>query len=247
MNDKTPRNNASREWMNTFDVFIGGIIGTGIRAGFSFLQPDSWNWPWVTFLINVIGAFILGFLTEIWASLPEENSKRRHTSLIIGTGVLGGFTTYGTFISEVSHRFAHGLPGWAIAYAIVSVVVGALFAWWGFLLAELVQRSISTKKELETIKEVEEGYLNKELPDVSADVRLDIAEAAEEVEEDIEEAEEKKEKRAERKEKHEEKKEKREERPEKKEEEHEEKKEKEERREEEEEKSKNNEDSRAQE
>lgn len=109
-------------------VFVGGACGTGIRSLLedAFARPTD-SWPWITFAINVIGAFVLAFLLETLVRSGEDSGGRRLVRLGVGTGVLGGFTTYSTFMVETTK-----LP-WpvAIGYAVSSVVVGALAAWAG--------------------------------------------------------------------------------------------------------------------
>ncbi len=116
-------------------VFAGGACGTAIRSLLedAFSRPTS-SWPWITFAINVIGAFVLGFLLEALVRSGEDNGGRRLARLGIGTGVLGGFTTYSTFMVETTK-----LP-WPVAtgYVVTSVVVGALAAWAGIRAARSV-------------------------------------------------------------------------------------------------------------
>jgi CrcB protein len=92
----------------------------------AFGGPAS-SWPWTTFIINVIGAFVLGLLLEGLVRTGEDTGERRLARLGIGTGLLGGFTTYSTFMVETTK-----LP-WplAISYVVASVILGGLAAWAG--------------------------------------------------------------------------------------------------------------------
>jgi CrcB protein len=114
-------------------VFVGGACGTAIRAllGDAFPHADG-SWPWTTFCINVIGALLLGFLLEALVRSGEDRGGRRLARLGVGTGVLGGFTTYSTFMVETT-----GLP-WLLAggYVVATVVLGAVAAWVGIRLAK---------------------------------------------------------------------------------------------------------------
>ncbi|MFC6706335.1 fluoride efflux transporter FluC [Flexivirga alba] len=116
-------------------VFVGGACGTAIRSLLedAFSRPTG-SWPWITFAINVIGAFVLGFLLEALVRSGEDSGGRRLARLGVGTGLLGGFTTYSTFMVETTK-----LP-WpvAVGYAVTSVVVGALAAWAGIRAARSV-------------------------------------------------------------------------------------------------------------
>ena len=116
-------------------VFLGGIIGSGLRAGLSLLQSAGWSWPWVTFCINLLGSLLLGFLLEYLATTGPDTGRRRDLRLFAGTGLIGGFTTYGTFILEADTRILERNIGVAAAYLLVSVLLGVLFAGIGVLAA----------------------------------------------------------------------------------------------------------------
>jgi protein CrcB len=126
-------------------VFAGGALGTAIRAGFSFLQPASVTWPYVTFVVNLCGAFILGFLLEYLSLTGKDEGGRKLFRLFAGTGIMGGFTTYGTFILEVDSRFQAHKIGIAVAYAIVSVVCGLVLAGLGVMTANAVANHSANK------------------------------------------------------------------------------------------------------
>ena len=84
-------------------VWAGGAIGTLIRYLVEeALPPSPAGWPWATFLINLTGSFALGFLLEF---LARRGSRRRPAARrppAVGTGVLGGYTTYSTFAVEIT-------------------------------------------------------------------------------------------------------------------------------------------------
>lgn len=119
-------------------VFLGGVIGTGIRAGLCFLQPDSWHWPWIVFLINICGAFLLGLINAAVSARSAKHPGIKMFSTFAGTGIMGAFTTYGTFVHETDMRFLAGLSGVAIAYAIISIIVGILCAGLGLWLGHIL-------------------------------------------------------------------------------------------------------------
>lgn len=130
-------------------VFLGGLLGTAIRAGLSFLQPSAKDaaglasWPWVTFLINLSGAFLLGFYFEFLARTGEDHGWRKAFRLCFGTGTLGAFTTYGTFILEDWQRLSCGSVRAVVVgvgYALVSVIGGLLLAGLGIALARALSR-----------------------------------------------------------------------------------------------------------
>ena len=136
LTDKTPQFTARHPQIRgAVAVFAGGFIGSGLRAGLSLLQSAGWSWPWVTFCINLLGSLLLGFLLEYLATTGPDTGRRRDLRLFAGTGMIGGFTTYGTFILEADTRMLDDHIGMALAYLVVSVVLGVFFAGIGVLAA----------------------------------------------------------------------------------------------------------------
>ncbi|HET6625449.1 MAG TPA: CrcB family protein [Nocardioidaceae bacterium] len=100
-------------------VALGGAIGASARYGLSTAFPDSGgSFPWTTLAINVLGSFLL-------ATLPAVSAVRHHQLLppLLGTGVLGGFTTLSTYSEQARALVDRGQVGLAAAY-----VVGTLAA-----------------------------------------------------------------------------------------------------------------------
>lgn len=75
-------------------VFAGGAVGTLLRAGLSVAFPlPASQWPWPTFAVNIVGAFLLGyFTTRLQERLPLSSYRRP----ALGTGLCGGLTTFST-------------------------------------------------------------------------------------------------------------------------------------------------------
>jgi CrcB protein len=71
-------------------VVIGGMLGTAARLGIGLLVPDAGAFPLATLIANVAGALLIGVLAT---RLPRSSDTR----VFLGTGVLGGFTTYSAF------------------------------------------------------------------------------------------------------------------------------------------------------
>ena len=99
-------------------IFLGGAIGTLIRAGLIEAFGDGApGWPWPTFGVNVVGAFLLGYLI---ASLPPAT---RHRPLWT-TGFCGGLTTFSTMQVELLKMLEAGRVGLALVYVVGSVLAG---------------------------------------------------------------------------------------------------------------------------
>jgi fluoride exporter len=105
-------------------VFAGGAIGTVARAGLSLLAgPDPARWPWPTFTVNIVGAFLLGyFTTRLLERLPVSSYRRP----LLGTGLCGGLTTFSTMQVEIVRMVQHHHYGLAVAYTTASLVAGLI-------------------------------------------------------------------------------------------------------------------------
>lgn len=121
-------------------VFVGGVAGSFIRIALSELQPSTVVWPWMTMLINFTGAFLLGCLLEYVGMTGEDVGARRLWRLGIGTGVIGGYTTYSTFILETDTRLTHHMVLIGMAYMVVSVLVGLVCAGLGIAVGSKLAR-----------------------------------------------------------------------------------------------------------
>lgn len=75
-------------------VFAGGGVGALCRGLLSEAYPQAESsWPWVTFGVNLVGAFLLGyFATRLQERLPLSSYRRP----LLGTGLCGGLTTFST-------------------------------------------------------------------------------------------------------------------------------------------------------
>lgn len=113
----------------------GGAAGALTRYGLGLLAAalgGKWaTWPLMTLLINVSGSFALGLLL---AYLGREGSPALR--LLLGTGVLGAYTTFSTFSVDLEAMVQRGAYGAAALYLLATVGLGLLAAFWGRLCAE---------------------------------------------------------------------------------------------------------------
>jgi CrcB protein len=107
-------------------VFAGGALGTTIRYLVSSAVPPVAGLPLGTFGINVVGAFVLGWLLEALALRGPDEGRRRSVRLFAGTGILGGFTTYSAFAVDTDGLLVAQNVAGSIAYAVATIAVGAL-------------------------------------------------------------------------------------------------------------------------
>lgn len=103
----------------------GGVLGTGLRLLLEQAVPHWAGVPVVTVAINVVGAFLLGALLEIVAGPALGKRWSRRVRLGLGTGALGGFTTYSSLAVDTA-SLTGDHPGLAVAYALGTVGVGLL-------------------------------------------------------------------------------------------------------------------------
>ncbi len=117
-------------------VFIGGSFGTLARYGISVLIPTDTNgWPTATLIVNFVGAFFLGFLLEALSRRGPDKGRLRVMRLGIGTGFIGGFTTYSTFSVEAAAFFRDGHFVTTFAYIATTLIGGMICSALGIVLA----------------------------------------------------------------------------------------------------------------
>ena len=114
-------------------VAAGGALGSWLR----YLVARAWTqaigpvaagaFPWATLSVNVTGSFAMGLLAGWLARFPSQGENWR---LLLGVGVLGGFTTFSAFSLEAVMLAERGALGTAAAYVAVSLAAGftGLFA-----------------------------------------------------------------------------------------------------------------------
>jgi CrcB protein len=103
-------------------VFAGGFVGAVARAEVGEALPyEPGHWPWATFLVNVLGALLLGyFTTRLQERLPPSAYRRP----FLGTGICGGLTTFSTMQLELLQMLDADRVGLALGYAAASVAAG---------------------------------------------------------------------------------------------------------------------------
>ncbi|WIG62037.1 MAG: Fluoride ion transporter CrcB [Ktedonobacterales bacterium] len=118
-------------------ICVAGACGAVARYLLSERIARHWQgrFPLATFLINVTGAFALGFLlTAGAASLPALANLR----IVIGSGFLGGYTTFSTLSFETHSFTRRGQHASATLNALGSLLAGVLAAALGIILGHLV-------------------------------------------------------------------------------------------------------------
>ena len=103
-------------------IFAGGALGTLLRASLAEAFPHpATAWPWPTFTVNVVAAFLLGyFVTRLQERLPLSSYRRP----LLGTGLCGGLSTFSTMQVEILKMIDAHAWGLAAGYAAASVTAG---------------------------------------------------------------------------------------------------------------------------
>src|SRR3569623_2189271 len=118
--------------MNFLLVMAGGAIGSVGRYGVGMLTLRALgpHYPWGTLAVNLIGGFLMGAL----AGLLARTGGSEHTRLLIGVGVLGGFTTFSAFSLDTVTMIERGQWGVAVGYALISVIASVIALFGGLWL-----------------------------------------------------------------------------------------------------------------
>ncbi|WP_423921117.1 fluoride efflux transporter FluC [Frigoribacterium sp. 2-23] len=121
-------------------VALGGAVGTSLRLAVSLLVPARGPFDVGIFGVNVVGAFALGLLLEHLALGGSDVGRRRQLRLLVGTGVLGGFTTYSTLATSTATLLGGDHLLWALLYGLITVVTGTIASYAGIALARRLRR-----------------------------------------------------------------------------------------------------------
>ena len=118
---------------NLLLVMIGGAIGCGCRylVGALALRQLGSGYPFGTLIVNLLGGFLMGLLAGVLARPQLLDLASDNLRLIVGVGMLGGFTTFSAFSLETVDMLIRGQPTMAAAYAVCSVAGSVLMLFAG--------------------------------------------------------------------------------------------------------------------
>lgn len=119
--------------MSALLVALGAAVGAPLRFLVDKHMVGRWllnskataPLPWGTFAVNILGSFVLGLLTAV---------NDRPTTLLVGVGFCGAFTTYSTFAAETTALAGSGHRGKALLNVALNLGAGLLAAVLGALL-----------------------------------------------------------------------------------------------------------------
>jgi CrcB protein len=125
-------------WLTIAVIAAGGVIGAlarqGLWAAFPF-RAGTFNWT--TLGINVAGCALIGALMT---AITEVRHAHRLTGPFLGVGVLGGFTTFSTYIVQAQQSITSGAPATGLAYLAVTLAAAMLAVYTGVTVTRLTSR-----------------------------------------------------------------------------------------------------------
>src|SRR5687768_4069247 len=115
-----------RRLVRMLAIMAGGAVGTLARGGLAEAVPHrAGTWPWATFVVNLAGALLLGWVVARHADGTAGSAWRR---LLLGTGFCGALTTFSAFQLETYELARDGHATLAVAYPLVSIAAGMALA-----------------------------------------------------------------------------------------------------------------------
>ncbi len=118
-------------------VAAGGVIGAEARYGLGVWLPHGpAAFPWATLLINGTGCLLIGVLMAVVAAVRVHPLLRP----FLGVGVLGGYTTFSTFVVDVDQLLQAGRVLPALAYLVSTAVLCVLAVTAGWALTARAMR-----------------------------------------------------------------------------------------------------------
>ena len=116
-------------------ISLGGALGTGARylVGLWAVQALGMGFPYGTLLVNLAGAFLIGLIQQLAASVIPETTR-----LFLVVGVMGGMTTYSAFTYETVRLMALGAWGKAWVNVVVTTGLCLVLCWLGLATGRLV-------------------------------------------------------------------------------------------------------------
>ena len=112
-------------------VGAGGAIGSMLRYGVA-LAPANKVFPYPTFIVNIIGSFIIGTLLGLLLKSSITNDGWK----FLATGVCGGFTTFSAFSLEGFELLQQQRYSVFLLYFLLSIIIGLAATWFGYTLTK---------------------------------------------------------------------------------------------------------------
>ena len=125
-------------WLTLAVIAVGAVIGALARQGLWAVYPHRpGSFDWTTLAINASGCFLIGALMT---AVTQVRHAHRLTGPFLGVGVLGGFTTFSTYIIEAQQSITDGVPATGLAYLAATLVAALLAVYAGVTITRLLAR-----------------------------------------------------------------------------------------------------------
>jgi CrcB protein len=103
-------------------IFLGGFVGSVVRSGLAKGFPvPAGAWPWPTFVVNILGAALLGYLI---ARTQEGRPPSMYGRSFVGIGLCGALTTFSTMMVELLGMLESSRWALAAGYGVASIAAG---------------------------------------------------------------------------------------------------------------------------
>ena len=118
-------------------VGVGGCLGSILRfwLGSYIGSRLGTRFPYGTFVINITGSFLIGLVFAVLSARTHWNSNWLY---LLPIGFIGGYTTFSSFEFETLRTIQDGQIGTALLYVGLSVFVGFVAVWGGFLAGRVI-------------------------------------------------------------------------------------------------------------
>ncbi|MXO84620.1 fluoride efflux transporter CrcB [Altererythrobacter aurantiacus] len=129
--------NAIPSFQASLLVAGGGALGAVLRyhlgRGLTWLTSPATvtAFPWATLTANILGSLAMGLLAGWLARSGDAGGETAR--LLVGVGLLGGFTTFSSFSLELMVLIERGQPALALTYAAISVLAGLVALYIGLV------------------------------------------------------------------------------------------------------------------
>jgi CrcB protein len=128
-------------WSVLSVIALGGALGALARYGLQLAFPTGpAGFPWATFAINVVGCLLIGGVAVLALRVLAHRPLVRP---FFGVGILGGFTTFSTYVVDLSRLFDGRAFGVAAAYLVGTLAAALVAAHTGIAIAEWLVARLS--------------------------------------------------------------------------------------------------------
>jgi fluoride exporter len=127
-------------FLSVLYVALGGALGSISRyllGAWALTLGKNIDFPYGTLAVNLIGCFVIGFLSQLMETRSSFTAEAR---AFIFIGLLGGFTTFSAFGNDTINLLREGRMFHALANVAANVIVGLALIWFGRTAADLLLR-----------------------------------------------------------------------------------------------------------